>query len=189
MVMLDDLSSVSIEPSSGDSPEEATEDIQKETTGTPAEGQTKETNIAPKSIFIAHGKNRKPLDQLIEILKGFNVPYKVAVNEPNSGRPIPQKVKDLMSECGSAIFIFSKEGEDTTESGETIPNLNVVFELGASSVLYGEKVVIFKEGGLKFSSDFDSLGYIPFETNKLDAQAMNLFKELISMGFLKVVAA
>lgn len=147
------------------------------------------SSTAPKPIFIAHGKNKKPLNQLIAILDGFNVPYKVAVNEANAGRPIPQKIKDLMNECGSAIFIFSKDGENSMETGETIPNLNVVFELGASSVLYGEKVVIFKEDGLKFPSDFDSLGYISFEQDKLDAQAMNLFKELISMGFLKVVAA
>ena len=144
---------------------------------------------APKPIFIAHGKNKKPLDQLTKLLEEFHLTYKVAINEPNSGRPIPQKVKDIMNECGSAIFIFSKDGEPTTEDGETIPNLNVVFELGAASVLYGDKVVIFKEDGLKFSSDFDSLGYISFETDKLDAQAMNLMKELISMEFLKVVSA
>lgn len=188
MVLLDDLSSISTESIQESPSKEENSDIVDQQSPIPVK-ETEKISAAPRPIFIAHGKNKKPLDQLIEILKGFNVPYKVAVNEPHAGRPIPQKVKDLMNECGSAIFIFSKDGENTTESGETIPNMNVVFELGAASVLYGEKVVIFKEDGLKFSSDFDSLGHISFEADKLDAQAMNLFKELISMGFLKVVAA
>lgn len=151
--------------------------------------EAKGKSIIPKPIFIAHGKDKRPLDQLIKILDQFGIKYKVSVNEAHSGRPISQKVKDLMNECGSAVFIFSKDGEDMNEKGETVPNLNVVFELGAASVLYGEKVIIFKEDGMKFSSDFDNLGHISFEADKLGAQAMNLMKELISMGFLKVVAA
>lgn len=187
MVMFDDLSPIEIEEVKELVAEETSSD--QETPLVKEEPSLTEQNVSPRPIFIAHGKNKKPLEQLLKILDDFKLKYKVAVNEPHSGRPIPKKIKDIMNECGSAIFIFSKNGEETNENGETIPNLNVVFELGAASVLYGEKVVIFKEEGLKFSSDFDSLGHIPFEADKLDAQAMLLFKELIAMGFLKVVTA
>lgn len=143
-----------------------------------------------RPIFIAHGKNKKPLEQLKKILDQFKIPYKVAVDEPHSGRPISQKVRELMTECGSAIFIFSKEKEESDEEGKIIPNLNVVFELGAASVLYGDKIVIFKEGDIKFSaSDFSNLGYIVFEENKLEAKAMELLKELIDMGYVEFAPA
>jgi len=144
----------------------------------------------PRPIFIAHGKNIKPLEQLKKILDQFKIPYKVAVDEPHSGRPISQKVRELMTECGSAIFIFSKEKEESDEEGKIIPNLNVVFELGAASVLYGDKIVIFKEEDVEFSaSDFSNLGYIVFEENNLKAKAMDLLKELIDMGFVKITPA
>lgn len=45
----------------------------------------------PKQIFIAHGKNRVPLEQLKKILDQFKVPYKVATDEAHRGRPIPRK--------------------------------------------------------------------------------------------------
>ncbi|MFH1391557.1 MAG: TIR domain-containing protein [Candidatus Diapherotrites archaeon] len=82
------------------------------------------------------------------------------------------------------MFLFSGE---SNESEEVIPNLNVVFELGAASVLYGDKVILFKEQGLNLPSDFSDLGYISFEKGNLEAKTLDLFKELISMGFVKVM--
>ena len=51
----------------------------------------KEIHFTPKpmQIFIAHGKNKIPLEQLKKILNQFKVPYSVAIDEPNVGRPIP----------------------------------------------------------------------------------------------------
>ena len=45
----------------------------------------------PRKVFIAHGKNRTPLDQLKKALDQFKVKYAVAVDEPNKGRPISKK--------------------------------------------------------------------------------------------------
>ena len=149
----------------------------------PKESPSKENGHKP--IFLGHGKNQKPVEQLIKILEKFKIPYKVAGEEPNSGRPISQKVRETMNECGSAILIFSNDGTET----DTIPNLNVVFELGAASVLYGEKVVIFKEDGIKLPSDFSDIGHISFEKDKLNTKALELLNELIAMGFIKVLPA
>lgn len=140
-----------------------------------------------KPIFIAHGKNKKSLDQLKNILEQFKIPHKIAIDEAHSGRPISQKVRTLMQECGSAIFIFSKEGELKDEQQGSVPNSNVVFELGAASVLYGDKVIIFKEEGLKLPSDFSDLGYIEFNDSGISAKAFELMKELVVLGFVKFV--
>ena len=96
-----------------------------------------------------------------------------------------------MRECTSAIFIFTKDEETKDGEGDTVyrPSDNVVYELGAASTLYGKKIVIFKEEGVTFGSDFKDLGYISFETDKLDAKTMELMKELVRFEILKVSAA
>jgi len=154
------------------------------------ETKTDEIKI-PKQIFVAHGKNKKPLEQLKGILDQFQVSSKVAVDEPHEGRPISQKVSDIMRECSSAIFIFTKDEETKDVEGNTVyrPSDNVVYELGAASILYGKKIVIFKEEGVTFGTDFKDLGYISFETDKLNAKTMELMKELVRFNILKVSAA
>ena len=142
----------------------------------------------PKQIFVAHGKNKKPLDQLERILTRFKVPYRVAQEEPNSGRPVSLKVAELMKQCTSGIFIFTADEETADAQGEKTlrPSDNVVYELGAASVLYGNKIVIFKEDGVKFASDFGDIGYISFDRDRLDAKAADLMLELITLGFVQL---
>jgi hypothetical protein len=145
----------------------------------------------PKQIFIAHGKNRTPLSQIQRILDQFKVKYMVAVDEPHQGRPISAKVADIMKNCSSAIFIFTADEETKDSAGNMRyrPSDNVVYELGAASALYGNKIVIFKEEGVDFASDFSDIGYISFEKDRLDVKAMDLMKELVAFGLLQVTPA
>lgn len=140
------------------------------------------------AIFLGHGANKKPLDQLKQILDEYKIPYKVAVQEPNRFRPISQKVADIMKECGAAILIFTADEEFRDAQGNSIwkPSENVVYELGAASVLYGGKIIIFKEEAVHFPSNFRDIGYIGFEKDALSAKVNDLFKELISFGLIKV---
>jgi len=146
---------------------------------------------AKAQIFIGHGKNKKPLEQLEKILQQFNIPYMVATEEPHRGRPISIKVKEIMKSCNSAILIFTKDEEYRDSEGNTIwrPSENVIHELGAASILYDNRIVIFKEEGLDLPTNFRDLGYITFQSDKLDAQAMDLIKELVGFGLLKITAA
>lgn len=145
----------------------------------------------PKWIFIGHGKNKKPLEQLKKVLDEFLVEYKVAVDEPHAGRPVSEKVAQLMQKCSSGIFIFTGDEEYQNQEGDSIlrPSENVIYELGAASVLYGDKIVIFREEGVNFPSDFADIGYITFQKNKLDAKAMDLVKELVGFHIIKISAA
>ncbi|MGH9107243.1 MAG: TIR domain-containing protein [Acidimicrobiales bacterium] len=148
-------------------------------------------------MFIAHGKNRTPLDQLKQMLDTFKVRYAVAVDEANKGRPISKKVAALMrDECSSGIFIFTADErflrEVPSKPGETEevwrPSENVVFELGAASILYENRIVIFKEQGVLFPTDFSDLGYISFAKDQLVAELGSLFKELVPLDTLEVRA-
>ena len=141
-----------------------------------------------QGIFIAHGKNKKPLEQLRRILDQFKVPYKVATEEPNLGRPIGMKVKEVMESCNCAILLFTADQELFDKDGNSIwrPNENVIHELGASSYLYGNRIVILKEQNVTLASNFKDLGYISFETDALDAKSLDVLKELIGFGIVKI---
>jgi predicted nucleotide-binding protein len=148
----------------------------------------------PKKVFIAHGKNKTPLDQLKKALDQFKVSYAVAVDEPNRGRPISKKVATLMrEECSSGIFIFTADEHfvrpiDGRTEEVWRPSENVVFELGAASILYENRIVIFKENGVSFPTDFSDLGHIEFEKDQLVAELGKLFSELVALDILEVRA-
>lgn len=148
-----------------------------------------------KQLFVAHGKNRKPLDDLKRILDQFKIPYKVAIDEPNKGRPISAKVAELMGECSAGIFIFTKDElffrKNKQGEHEEIwrPSENVVYELGAASIRWDRKIIIVREEGVNFPSDFSDLGYITFKDGDIANKAMEIFGELIGLGLVKVMAA
>ena len=167
-----------------------------ELVGSPVTGesQSPESHQSPageRFIFLGHGKSRRPLEQLEKVLQQFKIPYKVAVDEPQMARPISVKVASVMRECHSAILIFTSDEEFKTPDDRLIwrPSENVIYELGASSVLYDNRIVIFKEEGLEFPTNFRDIGYIAFEKDKLDAKGVELIKELIALGLVKVQAA
>lgn len=142
----------------------------------------------PNAIFVGHGKNKKPRDQLTKILGQYGIPFKVAEDEPNRGRPIPIKVKETMEECGAAILIFSADEELFDKDGNPVwrPSENVVNELGAASIMYDSRIIIFREDTVTLATNYESIGYITFEHDDLTAKANDLFRELIAFGILKV---
>jgi predicted nucleotide-binding protein len=152
---------------------------------------TKTREQAKNAIFVGHGKNKVPLQQLEKLLSEYKIPHKVAIDEANKGRPISQKVAEVMHECGAAIIIFTADEEFKDASGQTTfrPSENAVFELGAASALYGSRVVIFKEAGVNFPTNFRDIGYIEFEKDRLDAKVNDLFRELIGFQLITVSVA
>jgi predicted nucleotide-binding protein len=146
---------------------------------------------APPSIFVGHGKNRKPLEQLVKILNEYGIAHKVVLDEPNQGRPISEKVAETMKSCGAAILIFTADQELRDAEGSTLwrPSENVIYELGAASTLYGRRIIIFKEEGVDFPTNFRDIGHIPFGKDDLASQGMDLVRELIRFGVMKLTLA
>ncbi len=145
----------------------------------------------PKAIFIAHGKDKGPLQAIEKVLRQFKVPFLVAEEEPNVGRPISQKVRQTMEQCSAAIVIFTADEELQDLQGNKVlrPSQNVIHELGAASFLYGNKIVILKQEGIELPTNFRDLGYISFVPGQLEAKAVDIIKELIALGFLQVMPA
>ena len=178
--------------------EETPDDADDEDPPGPTEPDEDVRHPEPKSetagerlqFFIAHGSNHEPVNQLEGMLNSWNIEYKIAEKEANAGRPISKKVADTMRQCTAGIFIFTTEDGFFDEDGNPMsqPNLNVVFELGAASLLYGRKIVIFRQSEVKFPSNFSDLGWITFEGNDLESKSFQLLKELMELGAVRLVS-
>ena len=148
-------------------------------------------SAAPKKLqfFVAHGSDRDALADLQAMLKDLGIPYVVAIDEPHAGRPISQKVADLMRESSGGLFIFSADEVVTTAEGmtEKRPRMNVVFELGAAALQYGKRIVLFKERDVVLPSDFSDLGHIEYEKGDLRSKSLELLKELIKLGAVQLL--
>lgn len=157
-------------------------------TPTPPPPTTPEKKKRPNRIFIGHGRNHKPLDQLTKTLDTMGIPYAVAEDEPNAGRPISQKVRDTMDSCGAAILIFSADIEyfDKDQNSVWRPSENVAHELGAASIMYDDRIILFKEESVSLASNYSGIGYITFEKDKLDAKTNDLLRELVAFRILKL---
>lgn len=142
----------------------------------------------PNRIFIGHGKSKKPLNQLTKMLDQLGIPYKVAEEEANVGRAISQKVRQTMEECGAGILIFSADREYRDLDGNAVwlSSENVANEIGAAAVMYEDRIIIFKEESVELASNYSGIGYISFETDKLDAKMPDLLRELVAMKILKL---
>ena len=125
---------------------------------------------------------------MTKILNEYGIPHKEAINEANGGRPIPTKVADVMRECGAAILIFTADEKFLDENGNELwrPSENVAHELGAASVLYGDRIIIFKEKNVSLASNFSSIGYISFDKDKLDEKGIELFRELVKFKIVNI---
>jgi predicted nucleotide-binding protein len=148
----------------------------------------------PKQLFVAHGKKHKPLEDLKKILNEFKIPYKVAIDEANKGRPISAKVAELMKECSAGIFIFTKDEQFFVQKDEEHkeiwrPSENVVYELGAASIMWDRKIIIVREDGVNFPSDFSDLGYITFKDGEISTKALDILKELVALELVRFSAA
>ncbi|HEX8751960.1 MAG TPA: TIR domain-containing protein [Solirubrobacterales bacterium] len=139
----------------------------------------------PAAIFVGARKGRAR-DQLTKLLTEYGIPHKVAEDEANRARPIPTKVKETMEECGAAILIFTADEEFRDAEGNCIwrPSDNVVHELGAAGMAYGDRIIIFKETQVQLASNFESIGFIEFDGGQLDARVNELLRELIALKIL-----
>lgn len=57
-----------------------------------------------------------------------------------------------MRDCSAAIFIASVDDDALEADGKPIKRArqNVIYELGAASSVYGQRIVNFKENGVEF---------------------------------------
>ena len=130
-------------------------------------------------VFITHGRNRKILEQVKELVAYGKFEPVVAVEHETEAKPVPKKVMDDMRTCKAAVIHVSAEGvlydKDNNEVSRI--NENVLIEIGAAMALYDTKFVLLVEEGLRLPSNLQGLYECRYEGDELNMPAtMKLLK-------------
>ncbi|MDX6269569.1 MAG: hypothetical protein QOD28_792 [Acidobacteriota bacterium] len=136
-----------------------------------------------KRVFITHGKNKKIVEQLKEIVTYGKLTPVIAEEHETLSKPIPDKVLDDMRECDAAIIHVAIEQVLLDEDGKKHHriNENVLIEIGAAMALYKHRnrynFILLVESGVQLPSNLSGLYECRYEGEKLDMEAtMKLLK-------------
>ena len=146
--------------------------------------QADETILTNDRVFVTHGKNKKILDQVKEILTVGKFESVVATEHETSAKPIPQKVMSDMRTCHAAVINVSTDNVLYDEDGNKVPQINgnVLIEVGAAMALYGDKFILLVEEGLRLPSNLQGLYECRYEGDELNLTAalklLRAFNEL-----------
>jgi hypothetical protein len=125
---------------------------------------------APAKVFIAHGRDPKLLEQVKTMLNVAEVEYEIAEEEQTAAIPVPEKVSVAMRKCNAALICVT--GNDV--------NQNVLIEIGAAFVLYGnERVILLWQKGTPVPSNLQGLYRSEFERAELSwSEGMRLMEAI-----------
>jgi predicted nucleotide-binding protein len=142
------------------------------------------TSSLPKRnrrVFVSHGKSRRVVDQLKELLSFGDFEPVVSVEQETVSKPVPQKVLDDMRTCGAGIIHVKPEDRFLDETGteRRILNQNVLIEIGAAMALYGEHFILLVEDGATLPSNLQGLYEVRYAGDELGYDAtMKVLKAL-----------
>ena len=142
-------------------------------------GEAYDPSMHGNRVFITHGKNRKILEQVKELVAYGKYEPVVAMEHETAAKPVPQKVMDEMRTCKAAVIHVSAETVLCDEEGNEVPriNENVLIEIGAAMALYGSRFVLLVEEGVRLPSNLQGLYECRYDGNELNMPAtMKLLK-------------
>ncbi|HKP22651.1 MAG TPA: TIR domain-containing protein [Dongiaceae bacterium] len=130
-------------------------------------------------VFITHGKNKKILDQVKELVAFGKFEAVVAQERETAAKPVPDKVMDEMRSCQAAVIHVGVEGVLLDKDGNQLPQINgnVLIEIGAAMALYGKNFILLVENGAKLPSNLQGLYECRYTGDELNMEAtMKLLK-------------
>ena len=158
-----------------------------ETTTLPKSAQTTpiQEAIRQGKVFLGYCCDQDVAQFVQSTLEQFGIPYGSPEIDEDDPRPVPQRTSDEMRESSAAILIIgSGPGLDADEPKGCQDRL--MYLLGASSVLYGDRVVLFLERGLKLNFDPVATRCVEFQRGQHAEAGLALLGELHSSGIISV---
>lgn len=164
------------EKSAQDEPEETVEAHEVKTTAC-----VELPKVPPRSkrVFITHGKNKKILEQVKDLVAYGKFEPVIAQERETSAKPVPEKVMDEMRGCYAAVIHVGVDEVLLDKEGQARPlvNGNVLIEIGAAMALYGRNFILLVEDGVKLPSNLQGLYECRYKGDELNHDAiMKLLK-------------
>ena len=136
-------------------------------------------------IFIGDCGSAGALRFVKEVMEEFGIAYGLAERETSDAQPIPSQVSSEMRNCTAAVLVFANE-HSGERSGTPSAGERALYQLGAASALYGDRIVILKESGLELPHDIAAVHSVPFDSERPGDAAFGLLRELHRVGAIKV---
>ncbi|MCD6725749.1 MAG: nucleotide-binding protein [Solirubrobacteraceae bacterium] len=126
-----------------------------------------------RRVFISHGKDRKIVAHLKELLSYGEYEPVVSVERETTSKPVPDKVMDDMRSCGAGIIHVGTERKVRDDEGAEYEmlNQNVLIEIGAAMALYEGRFILLVEKGTSLPSNLQGLYRVEYEGQALDGDA------------------
>jgi len=125
---------------------------------------------ANRRVFITHGRNRKIVEQLKELLTFGDFEPIVSVERESVSKPVPEKVLDDMRACAAAVIHVGTDQLLTDSQGNEhrVINPNVLIEIGAAMMRYGANFILLVEEGTTLPSNLQGLYEVRYQGDELD---------------------
>ncbi|MCI0440218.1 MAG: nucleotide-binding protein [Chloroflexi bacterium] len=131
---------------------------------------------APGRIFIGHSGSADAVAFVLEILDQFGIPHGSADVDEQGGQPVPMAMSSEMRKCSAAILVFGDPGAPG----------RMLYQLGAASVLYGDRVVILRDCGVELGRELAGLRSVEYRPDAVKESGLELLKALHASGIIKV---
>ena len=140
-----------------------------------------EPPVSEKSVFIGHIGDSDAADYVVSMLDEFGIhTASPKIPEDDAGLLVPQEVSQAMRDSRAAVLVF-RSGDDAWSSRDKMIGM-----LGASSVLFNDRVVLLHEDGERMSISLDGLSHIDFDHERPGESGMNLLIALHKAGVINV---
>lgn len=142
-----------------------------------------------RKIFIVHGHDEAPRHAVVAFLRELDFVPIVLHDEPNKGRTIIAKFREVAADVGFAVVLITPDDLGAKKNAdlkmtdfEPRARQNVIFELGFFIGQLGpERVAALVKDQVKQPSDFDAVVFTPLDSN--DGWKIKLVKELEAVGY------
>ena len=140
-------------------------------------------------ILIGHSGSSEIVDFIKTALDELDIEYSVVESDYEDQMPLPDNVTKEMKTCTAAILVFAKPSWSRVSGGrEIVGNEMMLYQLGAASVLYSNRIIALTEIGLDISGHTTGFKTIHFHRESLPEAALALLSELHRMGILQIKA-
>ena len=136
-------------------------------------------------VFIGHSRSTEAVQFVKSVFDEFGIAYGAGEAEAGDLQPVSAAVSNEMRSCSAAVLVFG--GDDGPVDGGGDLTSQMAYQLGAASVLYGNKVIVFREAGLEMGRDLTSLRAVEFEAERPEMAGLALLRELNRLGVIRVV--
>ena len=138
-------------------------------------------------IFIGHSGNLNAVRFVKELLDDFGISYGSVEEDGEDTQPVSVRVSNEMRGCASAILVLANNDSDMGDSDDKAAE-RMLYQLGAASVLYGDRIVMLIETGLEAAQNVPDLHRVTFDGERPEKAGLALLRELHKAGVISVTA-